>query len=80
MHEELTTENIQKGDLMYFFNEKGVHHATIISNIGEKGILYSANTNRRFDYPLVEALENGDKGVYVVKINDELHKEDGYVE
>lgn len=80
MHEALTTKNIQKGDLMYFFNEEGVHHATIISNIGEEGILYSANTNRRFDYLLIEALENGDKGVYVVKINDELHKEDGYVE
>lgn len=80
MYEILKTENIQKGDLMYFFSDEGVHHATIISDIGKQGILYSGNTSRRFDYPLINALENGEKGVYIVRMNDELHKEAGYIE
>ena len=76
MSKVLETENIQKGDLMYFFDENGnVHHATIISGINENGIFFSGNTKRRFNYPLVNAFLDGENGVYIIMINDELNKE-----
>ena len=79
IEEKVNEYNIQKGDLMYFIDQKGnVEHATIISNIIDGQILYSGNTTRRYDYPLADALQTGNYGgVYIVRIKDELDCEGG---
>lgn len=75
MFKVLKNENIQKGDLMYFFDENGnVHHATIISSVRKEGIYYAGNTKRRYDASLAEALSSN-PGVYIVKLNNELPME-----
>ena len=75
MEQKLEAYVIQKGDLMYFYDEDGVvHHATIISNIDGRGILYSGNTSARYDYPLRDAFENGENGVYIVRIKDDIER------
>lgn len=75
MEQKLEAYVIQKGDLMYFYDEDGeVHHATIISNIDGRGILYSGNTSVRYDYPLSEAFKNGENGVYIVRIKDDIER------
>lgn len=76
--EKVNDYNIQKGDLMYFIDEQGnVHHATIISSVINGKIRYSANTTRRYDYSLERALNQGEYGVYIIRINDELNYDGG---
>jgi len=53
---------IDFGDLIDLWNAstKSYHHAIIITKIGETGDLYfSAHTNSRYDYPLVDAYATG---------------------
>lgn len=58
---------------MYFIDEDGnVHHATIISTVTNDAIAYSRNTKRRFDYSLEQSLEDGEYGVYIVRIKDQI--------
>ena len=64
---------IQRGDLMFFYADNGAAlHAAVISKIDETGIYYTANSNRRFDQPLMPTLSNAswEKGVYIVRIKD----------
>ena len=66
--------NVQIGDLVYFINEVGtVHHAAIVSNVEDGDIKYAGNTKRRFDASLSATIgPDGEYGVVIVRINDEL--------
>lgn len=67
---EINRLGIQKGDLLYFYNaEEGVHHATVVSKVDDQGIYYVANSNRRFDEPLKNALDNED-AFRIVRLRD----------
>lgn len=71
--EALSNNNIQAGDLLYFVkNDKGIlviHHATIITSVGEDTIKFAGNTNSRFDYSLAESFNGSDeKMVFIVPI------------
>ena len=74
VREAVAEANIQTGDLVYFINEDGkVHHAAIVSDVSDDDILYAGNTKRRFDESLSDAIgPNGEYGVVIVRINDEL--------
>ena len=71
------SEGIQIGDLLYFVNEKGVHHAAMITKIDSDGTLYySAHTsdriNREITEDVLEAMkDDGDVALIVVKIRDD---------
>lgn len=68
---QLSSLNIQPGDLLYFYNEEGVHHATIVSKVENGSIYYSANTNNRFDENLKTAVDgNTEHGFLVVRVKD----------
>ncbi len=72
----VSNNNVQKGDLMYFVDEKGnVHHATMISKVENGMIYFTGNTKRRFNMPLKDALD-GDS-VIIVRINDEIEFKKG---
>lgn len=72
--EALSKNNIQVGDLLYFgeLNDEGIpviHHATIITSVGDDTIKYAGNTNSRFDYSLAESFNGSDeKMVFIVPI------------
>lgn len=66
---QLSSLNIQPGDLLYFYNEHGVHHSTVVSKVDDDMIYYTANTNNRFNESLETAVD-GESGFLVVRIND----------
>ena len=60
---------IQIGDLMYFANDNGVHHATMITGFTNDDILFSAHTRSRQNQSLAEVL--GTEKVYIIRIRDD---------
>ncbi len=70
----LSNNNIQVGDLLYFgeLDENGIpviHHATIITSVGDDTIKYAGNTVSRFDYQLIDSLMSSDNEVaFIVPI------------
>ena len=74
LSDNLKSLGIQKGDLMYFYGDGGVHHATVISSVNEGKIRFSANTNNRFDHLLTAALGDSDVdyGVLIVRLNNTI--------
>ena len=64
----LENYNIQKGDLLYFENKKGIHHATIISSVTDDNILYAAHTSSRFNEKLSEHL--GKETCHIIILKD----------
>ena len=59
----------------YNLLERKVHHAAIVSDVTNDDILYAGNTKRRFDQSLSDNLgPDGEYGVVVVRINDELER------
>lgn len=72
---DLKNLNVQKGDLMYFYNNNGVHHATVISEVTDTEIKYSGNTSNRFNYSLNTSLNSStDSGVFIVRLKNNIEK------
>lgn len=65
---------INKGDLMYFVENNEVHHATIISSVGDGEIRFSGNTRRRFDYKLSDVFGDNEY-VYIIRLKDNYMEE-----
>ena len=63
---------IQKGDLMFFENDTGIFHATIISSVDESMIYYAGNSSKQFDKALKDGL--GSDSVKIVIMNDVIDK------
>ena len=60
---------------MYFYNNNGVHHATVISEVTDTEIKYSGNTSNRFNYSLNTSLNSStDSGVFIVRLKNNIEK------
>ncbi len=71
LNDQLSSLNIRPGDLLYFYNEEGVHHSTMVSKVENGAIYYTANTTARFDENLKTAVdEESEYGFLVIRIND----------
>ena len=57
---------VQAGDLLYFANKNGVHHATIITKVENGMIYYAGHTRSTFDEPLDQKMNQD--SVYIVII------------
>jgi len=60
---------IQPGDLLYFSNHNGVHHATIVTMVDTEMIYYSGHTNSALNKPLSSGI--GNDTVYIIRIFDD---------
>ena len=75
MQYNIKYNDIQPGDLMFFANKENriVHHATIITDVDENEIYYSAHTGPRKD----EKLSDGHldyEMVFIIRIRDDAVK------
>ena len=68
IHNFICSQGVKPGDLLYFANENGVHHATIITKVDDQMIYYAGHTRSQFDEPLGPHM--GSDFVYIVKISD----------
>ncbi len=71
----LDNYDIQKGDLLYWSHgdEDDISHASMISNIKDNMILYTANTRSRFDYRVDKSFASY-SAIYIVRINNYIEK------
>ena len=68
-----TKNQIQTGDLLYWYNKKdGYHHATIISKIDNGEIYFAGNTRVRFDREVSVTMRNNGEFVYIVRLKEEV--------
>lgn len=72
IQDALENNTIQKGDLMFFEDESGIFHATIISSVDDNMIYYAGNSSKQYDKALEDGLGN-DK-VKIVIMNDVIDK------
>ena len=62
--------NIENGDLLYFVKKNGaVHHATIITDIEDNVLKYSAHTEARRDEKVTEGLLQKET-IYVIRLKE----------
>ena len=62
---------VQPGDLLYWDDGDGAHHATIVTKVENSHIYYSGNTDEKIDFDLETAMGNNGESVHIVKLKDE---------
>ena len=62
---------VQPGDLLYWDDGDGAHHATIVTKVENGHIYYSGNTDEKIDFDLETAMGNNGESVHIVKLKDE---------
>ena len=69
-------QTVQPGDLLYWDDGDGVHHATIVTKVKDGEIYYSGNTNAPAggpsqDVSMKETMGDNGESVHIVKLKDE---------
>lgn len=64
-------QTVQPGDLLYWDDGDGVHHATIVTKVENGHIYYSGNTDSKKDADLEQAMKGNGESVHIVKLKDE---------
>lgn len=64
-------QTVQPGDLLYWDDGDGVHHATIVTKVENGHIYYSGNTDSKKDADLEQAMKGNGESIHIVKLKDE---------
>jgi len=72
------SKRIQPGDLLYWSDGKGVHHASIITDVSDEDIFFSENSNSKYNESLTNKLNdptNTDTSITIVHLKDSVFKQ-----